>query len=92
MERLHDLLFVEEKQMEVDIRHYEIYGAEIIKAGQTLHSISVPGLLENRPAILFGDKVLVSHNGAVFQVYIYCLTYRATCINSKTHVFSLRSL
>jgi hypothetical protein len=93
VKRFHDLLFVEEKQMEVDIRHYEINGAEIQVAGNTLlHSILVPGLLENRPAILFGDKILVSHNGTVYQVYILPLISRAMYINWKRQVYWLHSL
>ncbi|XP_067932378.1 putative helicase mov-10-B.1 [Watersipora subatra] len=52
------LLHLEEHQMEIDIERYTILGAEMRKEGYSgLLKLEVPGLAENRPSVLRGDKL-----------------------------------
>ena len=52
------LLHCEEKQLQTDIRHYDMSGATLSKLNN-LFSLTVPGLEENRPSVMKGDKILV---------------------------------
>ncbi|TPX32696.1 hypothetical protein SmJEL517_g04200 [Synchytrium microbalum] len=52
------LCWLEELQMEVDIRKYDMHGVELIEAGP-LYQLKVPGLAEKRPSVMYGDKVTV---------------------------------
>ncbi|CAI5647581.1 unnamed protein product [Oreochromis niloticus] len=65
-ERFHVLLYLEELQMEVDIKRYNIPNADREHATMTkdkmnkkLLVLEVPGVAENRPSVLRGDKLLV---------------------------------
>ena len=51
------LLHCEEKQLEIDIRHYDMESVPIIRlpGSNTLYSLEVPGLEENRPSVMKRD-------------------------------------
>ena len=53
------LLHCEEKQLETDIRHYDMEGVIINRANGNLFSLEVPGLEENRPSVMKGDQIFV---------------------------------
>ncbi|XP_035676776.1 putative helicase MOV-10 [Branchiostoma floridae] len=50
------LLHIEEVQMEVDIRRYDMRGV-VMSRENRLMSLQVPGLAENRPSVLKGDHL-----------------------------------
>ncbi|NXQ19914.1 SDE3 helicase, partial [Peucedramus taeniatus] len=50
------LLHLEEIQMEVDIRRYDMQDVTMVKEG-TLLVLDVPGVAENRPSLLRGDHL-----------------------------------
>ncbi|XP_078595010.1 putative helicase MOV-10 [Branchiostoma floridae x Branchiostoma japonicum] len=50
------LLHIEEVQMEVDIRRYDMRGV-VMRRENRLMSLQVPGLAENRPSVLKGDHL-----------------------------------
>lgn len=52
------LLHIEELQMEVDIRHYDMEDATLTPEGHFL-VLKVPGLAESRPSVIKGDQILV---------------------------------
>ncbi|KAJ3076432.1 hypothetical protein HDU98_003296 [Podochytrium sp. JEL0797] len=54
----HRMLYLEECQMVVDIRAYDQLGEVLTKAGVFL-KLDVPGLAENRPSVLYNDKIIV---------------------------------
>ncbi|XP_078276687.1 putative helicase MOV-10 isoform X2 [Rhinoraja longicauda] len=58
-ERFSLLLHLEEIQMEVDIRKYNMENATMSRDGRLL-VLKVPGVAENRPSVLRGDHLLVS--------------------------------
>ena len=58
-ERWQLLLHCEEKQLQTDIRHYDMSGVVLTKTNNNLFSLTVPGLEENRPSVMKGDKILV---------------------------------
>ncbi|KAM6925346.1 putative helicase mov-10-B.1 [Xenentodon cancila] len=69
-EKFHLLLYLEELQMEVDIRRYNIPNGEkeyaVLKRDQhnkKLLLLEVPGVSENRPSVLRGDALLVYPHG-----------------------------
>ncbi|GJP29827.1 hypothetical protein CLOM_g19923 [Closterium sp. NIES-68] len=55
------LLHVEELQMEFDIRYYDMKGVTLLPAGVDHFQLTVPGLAEKRPSVLFGDRVYLSY-------------------------------
>ncbi|XP_077997664.1 putative helicase MOV-10 [Glandiceps talaboti] len=55
-ERFSSLLYIEEIQMEVDIKRYDLCGVTMEKRGRLLR-LEVPGLAENRPSVLKGDII-----------------------------------
>uniref|UniRef100_A0A8C1G4L5 RNA helicase n=1 Tax=Cyprinus carpio TaxID=7962 RepID=A0A8C1G4L5_CYPCA len=59
--RFHLLLHLEEIQMEVDIKKYDLYGKTMTldKSNKKLLILKVPGVAENRPSVLRGDKLNV---------------------------------
>ncbi|KAG1963131.1 helicase MOV-10 [Pimephales promelas] len=61
-ERFHLLLYLEEIQMEVDIRKYDLSGKTMTldKENKRLLVLKVPGVAENRPSVLRGDKLNAS--------------------------------
>ncbi|GFR52025.1 hypothetical protein Agub_g14449, partial [Astrephomene gubernaculifera] len=64
-ERLRVLLWLEELQHEVDVRMYDMKGVSLTgKRGCELLELQVPGLAENRPSVLKGDRLLLTPTGA----------------------------
>lgn len=53
----HRLLWLEERQMQRDIRSFDIDNARLTPCGQGFLSLSVPGLAEKRPSVLRGDHL-----------------------------------
>ncbi|ROL44890.1 putative RNA helicase SDE3 [Anabarilius grahami] len=80
-ERFHLLLYLEEIQMEVDIKKYDLHGKTMTldKANKWLLVLNVPGVAENRPSVLLGDKlnVCVSKDRnqpvTVYEGYVHCV-------------------
>uniref|UniRef100_H3DLP5 RNA helicase n=1 Tax=Tetraodon nigroviridis TaxID=99883 RepID=H3DLP5_TETNG len=60
--RFHLLLHLEEIQMEVDIRKYDLRNQTMTldQSNKKLISLSVPGVAENRPSVLRGDCIKVT--------------------------------
>uniref|UniRef100_A0AAR2M0M0 RNA helicase n=1 Tax=Pygocentrus nattereri TaxID=42514 RepID=A0AAR2M0M0_PYGNA len=60
-ERFHLLLHLEEIQMEVDIKKYDLYSQTMTrdKTNKKLLVLKVPGVAENRPSVLRGDHLKV---------------------------------
>ncbi|KTG43417.1 hypothetical protein cypCar_00007987 [Cyprinus carpio] len=60
-ERFHLLLHLEEIQMEVDIKKYDLYSKTMTldKSNKKLLILIVPGVAENRPSVLRGDTLNV---------------------------------
>ncbi|KAJ2913799.1 hypothetical protein MD484_g6608, partial [Candolleomyces efflorescens] len=54
------LLHVEEEQVRQDLEQYALMDVEL-KANYPRYELQVPGLAENRPSVLVGDFILVSH-------------------------------
>ena len=73
-ERFRLLLFAEERQMDIDIRNYDMENVTMRKQGNFLFLI-VPGLAENRPSVLKGDSLYVHvdsgkpYEGKVMEVH-----------------------
>ncbi|XP_032370048.1 putative helicase mov-10-B.1 [Etheostoma spectabile] len=63
--RFHLLLHLEEIQMEVDIRKYDLHNQTMTqdKSSKKLLTLRVPGVAENRPSVLRGDCLRVSKSG-----------------------------
>ncbi|CAI5503630.1 unnamed protein product [Closterium sp. Naga37s-1] len=53
------LLHVEELQMEADIRYYDMRGVTVLPSRE-FYQLTVPGLAEKRPSVLFGDRVYLT--------------------------------
>nr|XP_006811620.1 PREDICTED: LOW QUALITY PROTEIN: putative helicase Mov10l1-like [Saccoglossus kowalevskii] len=53
------MLHLEEIQMEIDIRQFDIEMVSMMPHGEYL-ALTVPGLAEGRPSVLIGDKVILS--------------------------------
>ncbi|KAL0191609.1 hypothetical protein M9458_014307, partial [Cirrhinus mrigala] len=78
-ERFHLLLHLEEIQMEVDIKKYDLYGKTMTldKSDKRLLILKVPGVAENRPSVLRGDKLNVRLSGdksqpiTVYEGYVH---------------------
>lgn len=52
------LLHVEENQLKIDVRDYDMQAPlEVVKGTNRLYRLEVPGLAEARPSLLRGDKV-----------------------------------
>ncbi|XP_034724950.1 putative helicase mov-10-B.1 [Etheostoma cragini] len=64
-QRFHLLLHLEEIQMEVDIRKYDLHNQTMTqdKSSKKLLTLRVPGVAENRPSVLRGDCLWVSKSG-----------------------------
>ncbi|XP_068603628.1 putative helicase mov-10-B.2 [Brachionichthys hirsutus] len=65
-EKFQLMLYLEEQQMEVDIKRYNIPNNEVKEAVMTFDKVNkkllileVPGVSENRPSVLRGDALLV---------------------------------
>ncbi|XP_071960660.1 RNA helicase Mov10l1-like [Antedon mediterranea] len=76
--RFSALLHLEEIQMEIDIRKYDLERESLRKHGEYL-SLDVNGLAEGRPSVLVGDKIIltpldalphtITYEGFVHQVH-----------------------
>lgn len=64
-ERFHLLLHLEEIQMEVDIKKYDLYNQTMTqdKTNKKLLVLKVAGVAENRPSVLRGDQLNVFVSG-----------------------------
>ncbi|DBA05017.1 TPA: hypothetical protein N0F65_000705 [Lagenidium giganteum] len=60
------LLWMEERQLHYEQQDYDMIGAVLRQVGGT-YRLAVPGLSENRPSVLPGDKVLLVHSGKTYQ-------------------------
>ncbi|XP_013385978.1 RNA helicase Mov10l1 [Lingula anatina] len=60
--RFSTLLHLEEIQMEIEIRDYDLESVTLRRVGEYL-ALAVPGLAEGRPSVAIGDKVVLSHPG-----------------------------
>lgn len=60
------MLWLEERQQHIGQQDFDMVGAILQPAGRT-HRLAVPGLAENRPSVLCGDKVFLVHKGKTFQ-------------------------
>ncbi|KAK1226927.1 hypothetical protein PQX77_010098 [Marasmius sp. AFHP31] len=58
------LLWAEEFQMERDLEYYDMTDAKLTQFN-SYYYLEVPGLAENRPSILVGDRILVQKHGSV---------------------------
>lgn len=59
------LLHAEEHQLNIDIRAFDMYEVALRKSqGGGAFILAVPGLSENRPSVLYGDRVLLMNAGA----------------------------
>lgn len=75
--RFHLLLHLEEIQMEVDIRKYDLHN-QIMNEDQSnkkLLTLRVPGVAENRPSVLRGDILRVSKSGDTVQPIVVYTGY-----------------
>nr|XP_020471905.1 putative helicase mov-10-B.1 [Monopterus albus] len=87
-EKFHLLLFLEELQMEVDIKRYNIPNndkeyATMVRdpANKKLLILEVPGVSENRPSVLRGDKLLVCPLGETGVKYCgYVHSVQLDCV------------
>jgi len=62
-ERWELLLHCEERQLETDIRHYDMIDTQMrFDKARKLFVLEVPGLEENRPSVMKGDKICVKCN------------------------------
>jgi len=57
------LLWFEELQMKKDITTYDLENALLRRDGRRYYTLRVPGLAENRPSVLKGDKIIISVSG-----------------------------
>ena len=89
------LLHVEELQMKVDIAKYQMDSAKMIEERQYL-TLDVPGLAENRPSLVRGDRLFVKKlaaDGTVENENIKYEGYVHTVGLNKVHLkFSPRSV
>ncbi|MED6239493.1 hypothetical protein ATANTOWER_007135 [Ataeniobius toweri] len=72
--RFHLLLHLEEIQMEVDIKKYNLHNETMTQdqGNRKLLTLKVPGVAENRPSVLRGDCLKVTksgHTGSSVTVY-----------------------
>ncbi|XP_074646700.1 RNA helicase Mov10l1-like [Tubulanus polymorphus] len=70
------LLHLEEIQMEVDIREFDLERECMRRCGGDLLGLKVPGLAEGRPSVLVGDRVIISEpgddvNSPMYEGYIH---------------------
>lgn len=67
--RFHLLLHLEEIQMEVDIRKYDLHNQTMTQeqSNRKLLTLRVPGVAENRPSVLRGDCLRVSKSEETVQ-------------------------
>ena len=65
------LLHAEEQQLETDIRHYDMGGATMRQLpSKRLFELEVPGLEENRPSVMKGDKICVKLGQVTYEGHV----------------------
>ncbi|XP_027022292.2 putative helicase mov-10-B.1 [Tachysurus fulvidraco] len=71
-ERFELLLYLEERQMEVDIKKYDKHDVtmQIDRQNRRLLVLEVPGVSENRPSVLRGDHLLMTKSDDVNSQHI----------------------
>lgn len=62
-ECMHHLLWLEELQMQRDITSYDLENALLRRDSRRCYTLRVPGLAENRPSVLKGDRIIISVSG-----------------------------
>ncbi|XP_064616004.1 LOW QUALITY PROTEIN: RNA helicase Mov10l1-like [Liolophura sinensis] len=62
--KFHTLLHLEEIQMDIDIRQFDLEQVCLRRVGEFL-CLGVPDLAEGRPSLLIGDKVILSEPGCM---------------------------
>jgi helicase MOV-10 len=67
------LLWQEESQMDIDIRHYDMEKAVMKSVSGGYLALQVPGLAEKRPSLLKGDRLFVTTSGLYkqFEGYVH---------------------
>lgn len=85
----HSMLWIEESQMNNDIRSYDMNNA-IMKKNGTFLVLRVPGLAEKRPSVLYGDSVYVrldEKDKLEWQGYVHEVRMEEVCLrfNPKFH-------
>lgn len=94
-EKFSKLLHVEELQMKLDIEKYQMRSAKLIKELPYL-TLAVPGLAENRPSLVRGDRLFVKKlaaNGTVENENIKYEGYvHKVGLNKVFLKFSVRSV
>uniref|UniRef100_A0AAQ4QBB5 RNA helicase n=1 Tax=Gasterosteus aculeatus aculeatus TaxID=481459 RepID=A0AAQ4QBB5_GASAC len=94
-QRLSLLLHLEEIQMEVDIRKYDLHDQTMIQdqSNKKLLALRVPGVAENRPSVLRGDCLRVSKSGDTVQpITVYAGYVHRVELDSVKLGFSKRLL
>ncbi|XP_052781179.1 RNA helicase Mov10l1-like isoform X2 [Mya arenaria] len=73
-ERLGTLLHLEEIQMDIDIREFDLHRVCMRRVGEYL-GLQVPGLAEGRPSVLIGDSVYLTDpadpDGPCFEGFVH---------------------
>jgi len=65
------LLHAEEQQLETDIRHYDMGGVSMRQLpSRRLFELKVPGLEENRPSVMKGDKICVKLGQVTYEGHV----------------------
>ena len=65
------LLHAEEQQLETDIRHYDMGGVSLRQLpSRRLFELKVPGLEENRPSVMKGDKIQVKLGQVTYEGHV----------------------
>ncbi|XP_066992645.2 probable RNA helicase armi [Anabrus simplex] len=61
-DRFHTLLYLEEINQNILMRHYDIERAKFSFAGESMEflALEIPGLAEKRPSLIIGDKVIAT--------------------------------
>ena len=65
------LMHCEEHQMELDIRNYDMEKVTMTASGAKMLKLEVPGLAENRPSVLKGDKIYAQVNSVVPSICFF---------------------
>lgn len=58
----------------MDIKSYDLNNTEMLREGQRYYKLLVPGLAENRPSVLKGDKILINAAGRKFEGVVHRTT------------------
>lgn len=69
--RFHTLLWLEERQMERDIRSFDIDDAVLVPSGRGFLKLNVPGLAEKRPSVLRGDHLFARALGQLWKGWVH---------------------